>query len=232
MLIDAIRAGTVDVLSQESWQGQEQAALLAGMLELQSASSRLVELLESPRAEVGVASAWALRKVAVPETISAISDKVLRQTERRRQVNDPSLDTQVGHLCEALGVLKAGNAVPLLVRYIPKDPRMGERSRCAAIEALGRIKEGHRNADLEDAFRDRIKDFSDVDPELDLVKEKCAVALAHMKAVDLAPELRTCAVKSVWVSVGGRVEVDREGIDGRRIAASEAAESIVRQLVS
>lgn len=188
--IDAIRTSTIDVLSREAWQGQEQAALLAGMLKYQRASSRLVELLESPRAEVGVSSAWALRKVAVPETRLAITDKVQRQTQRRRKVDDPSLDTQVAHLCEALGILKSEESLPLLVQYIPKDPLMGVRSRCAAIWALGVIKEGKRDTELEDAFNDRIRDFSDVDPELDLVKEQCAVALARMKAADQAPGMR------------------------------------------
>ena len=193
VLIETIRTRVNDLLSQEAWQGQEQAALLAGMLKYQSASSRLIELLESPRAEVGIASAWALRKVAVPETIPAIVDKVARQTERRRHVNEPSLDEQVAHLCEALGVLKADNAVSLLARYIPKDLHMGEKSRCAAIWALGLIKETKSDAEIEVSLRDRIRDFSDVDPELDSVKEKCAVSLARMKAVELATEMRGMA---------------------------------------
>ena len=200
VLIEAIRTSVNELLSQESWQGQEQAALLAGLLDHQPASSRLIELLESPRAEVGISSAWALRRVAVAETIPAIVDKISRQTERRRQVNEPPLDVQVAHLCEALGVLKADDAVPLLERYIPKDPFMGENSRCAAIWALGLIKEAKRDADLEDQLRARIRDFSDVDPELDSVKEKCAVTLARMKAVDLAPEIRGVAESDAIVT--------------------------------
>ena len=192
-LIEAIRASINDLLSQEAWQGQEQAALLAGMLKHQPASSRLVELLESPRAEVNISSAWALRKVAVPETIPAIVDKVTRQTERRKQVTEPTLDEQVAHLCEALGVLKASEAESLLVRYIPKDPFMGEKSRCAAVWALGLIKQDTRDTELEDKLRDRIRDFSDVDPEIDSVKEKCAITLARMKAVDQAPQLQGIA---------------------------------------
>ena len=163
------------------------------MLKHQPASSRLVELLESPRAEVNISSAWALRKVAVPETIPAIVDKVTRQTERRKQVTEPTLDEQVAHLCEALGVLKASEAESLLVRYIPKDPFMGEKSRCAAVWALGLIKQDTRDTELEDKLRDRIRDFSDVDPEIDSVKEKCAITLARMKAVDQAPQLQGIA---------------------------------------
>jgi HEAT repeat protein len=193
VIAEVIRTIVVEQMAQDTWQGQEQAALLAGMLELKPAAGRLVELLESPRAEVGIASAWALRKVAVPETSAAIIDKFKRQSVRRTQVSDPKIDEQVAHLCEALGVLKADDAVPDLVRYIPKNPLMGESSRCAAIWALGQIKEGKRDEALENAFNNRIRDFSDVDPELDSVKEKSAIALARMKAVDLAPEIRSIA---------------------------------------
>ncbi len=203
-LIESIRTIINNLLVQETWQGQEQAALLAGMLKHQPASSRLVELLESPRAEVGISSAWALRKVAVPETIPAIIDKVSRQTERRRHVSEPPLDEQVAHLCEALGVLKANDAESLLVRYIPKDPFMGEKSRCAAVSALGLIKQEKRDSELEDKLRDRIRDFSDVDPELDTVKEKCAVTLARMKAVELAPQLRGIAQSD---AIGTRLSI-------------------------
>ena len=189
-LVEAIRASAMKLLSEEAWQGQEQAALLIGTLEHQPAAGRLAELLESPRAEVGIAAAWALRKIAVLESIPAIMDKLGRQTERRKQVSEPALDKQVAHLCEALGVLKADDAVPLLARYIPKDPLMGETSRCAAIWALGRIKEGKLDAELEDAFDKRIRDFSDVDPEFDSIKEKSAIALARMKAVDTVSELK------------------------------------------
>lgn len=189
-LVEAIHASAMDVLSQEAWQGQEQAALLLGSLEHQPAAGRLAELLDSPRAEVGISTAWALRKIASEESIPAIIDKVGRQTERRKQVSDPMIDVQVTHLCEALGVLKAEGAIPLLKQYVPKSSVLGERSRCAAILAIGLIKEGQRDADLENAFSDRINDFSDTKPESDLIKEKCAISLARMKAVDYATEMK------------------------------------------
>lgn len=188
--IEAIQTSVMELLTQDAWQGQEQAALLAGMLKYQPASGRLVELLESPRGEVGVASAWALRKVAVPATVPALVDKLHRQTDRRREVTDPFLDDQVAHLCEALGVLKADDATPLLVRYIPKNPLMGERSRCAAIWAVGLIKEQSHDVEIENALMDRVRDFSDVDPELDSIKEKSAISLGRMKAVDQATPLK------------------------------------------
>lgn len=186
----AIRTGAMQSLAQDAWQGQEQAALLSGMLAHQPAANRVVELLESTRAEVSISAAWALQKIAVPETIPALIDKGQRQTDRRKRESDPSLDDQVAHLFEALGVLKADAAVPLLTQYIPKDSIMGERSRGAAIWALGLIKAGKRDAELESALMDRINDFSDIKPESDLIKQMSAITLARMNAVDEAPQLR------------------------------------------
>lgn len=185
-----IRQAAIETLAGDRWQGQEQAALLLGALEHQPAANRLVELLESPRTEVGNAAAWGLRKVAVPETIPALIDKAQRQTVRRRQMIDPTIDPQVAHLCEALGVLKANDAVPLLTQYIPKNPIMGERSRSSAIWALGLIKEGQRDAELEEALIDRITDFDEQKTESDLVKQTCMVTLVRMNVADAAPMLR------------------------------------------
>lgn len=198
-IIETIRTSIMTMLSQEAWQGHEQAALLAGTLNHQPAAGRLVELLDSPRPEVRVATAWALRKVAVPETIPGIIDKVRKQTDRRKQVNEPLLDEQVTHLCEALGVLKADAAQPLLMEYIPKSAAMGESSRCAAIWALGLINEDRRDEQLETALFGRIRDFSDTNPEDDSIKEKSALALARMKAVDQAAGIKGIALNYKFV---------------------------------
>lgn len=191
-----IRQAAMEILSGDRWQGQEQAALLLGALKHQPAAARLVELLESPRQEVLVIAAWALRKVAVAETVPALIDKATRQTEIRKRADEPGLDEQVVHLCEALGVLRADDAVPLLTQYIPKNQLMGERSRSAAIWALGLIKEGKRDAELESALSDRINDFDDVKPESDFVKQLCAITLVRMNAVEQAPGMRGIVVSS------------------------------------
>lgn len=186
----AIRDAAQSILAGDRWQGQEQAALLLGALEHKPAAARLVELLESPRPEVAVIAAWALRKVAVPETIPALIDKAARQTERRKQERLPEIELQVAHLFEALGVLQATDAMPLLMEYVPKQHSTGGRSRGAAVWAIGRLKAGARDAELENTFVERINDFDDKFPELVPVKQMCAVALARMNAVDQAPMLR------------------------------------------
>jgi HEAT repeat protein len=189
---EPIHKGAMQVLAGDLWQGQEQAALLLGMGDYELAAARLVELLESPRDEVLITAAWSLRKLAVPETVPAIIDKAKRQTEMRKSgvKNDSAVSLQIILLFEALGVLKAAEALPLLLEYVPKQQLLGERPRGAAIWAIGLIHEGTRNAQIEEAFSDRIRDFNDVRPESLFVKQMSVIALARMNAVDLAPMLR------------------------------------------
>ncbi|MFN0056148.1 MAG: hypothetical protein ACKV0T_28710 [Planctomycetales bacterium] len=154
-----VRTAAMDILSGDGWRGQEQASLLLGALEHKPAAARFVELLESTRPEVMVASAWGLRKVAVPETLPAALDKAKRQTAWRLE-NGPGLelDQQVGHLFELLGLLKYAAAEELFVRYIPKEVILGQYSRGAAIWALGHLREGVADEPLAVRLADRLTD--------------------------------------------------------------------------
>ena len=185
---DSICGGAFQVLAGNRW--QTESVLLLGELEYKPAANRLVELLESPRPEVMVAAAWALRKVAAPETIPALIDKASRQTEHRKHETTPGLDEQVAHLFEGLGVLKAMDAAPVMRQYIPKEHYIGDHSRGAAIWAIGRLKEGTRDSRLEDELSERIRDFADKQPETPRVKRMCVIALARMNAADQSPLLR------------------------------------------
>ena len=68
----AVRETATHTLDQQSWRGLEQAALLMGALNHKPSNLRLIKLLESPREEVRIASAWALRKLAVAATLPAM----------------------------------------------------------------------------------------------------------------------------------------------------------------
>ena len=183
---DPVRNTAMQVLDGDRWQGQEQAAILLGFLEHGPAANRLIELLDSPKTVVAVTAAWALRKLASPDTVPQLLEKARERTEQRQSGTQPGLDDQVAHLFEALGVMQVTDAAPLLMQYFPKHPAMGVRSRAAAIWAIGRIHEGKRNSEVEDALTSRITDFADKPPELSTVKEMSAIALARMKAVDQA----------------------------------------------
>ena len=178
----SIREGTSAVLAKDSWRGQEQATLLLAALDHKPAAGRLVELLESPRDEVLISAAWGVRKLAVPESLPAILDKAVRQTEfRKTSVPRPSLDVQVAHLCEALGLMKYAPAKALLRRYVPKDMTMGERSRSAAIWALGHLHAGQPDEELAKLLFERLTDPSLFPPEMDSVRNMSVVSMARMK---------------------------------------------------
>lgn len=169
---------------------QREAALLLGIVDHKPAANRLVELLEAENPDVMICAAWALRKLAVPETSVPMLDKAKRQTERRRQENIAGLDEQVAHLFEALGVMKVAEAEPVLRLYVPKDFYSGDRSRGAAIWALGRLKEGVRDEELENELAGRLLDFADQQPEKSLIKQMSVVALVRMKSVEEVDLLR------------------------------------------
>ncbi len=191
-LKEPVYNGAMQILAGDSWQGQEQAAIILGLGDYEPSAPRLVELLESPRDEVLTTAAWSLRKLALPETAPAILDKAKRQTELRRTglANDVAVSLQITLLFEALGVLKVSDAVPLLLEYVPNQQLLGDRPRGAAIWAIGSIHEGTRNAMIEEALIDRITDFNDLKPESFFVKQMCLIALARMNAVDHGPMLR------------------------------------------
>src|SRR5262249_23228881 len=132
-----VRQAAGEMLAQDRWRGQEQAALLLTVLNEKSTASRLVALLESPRPEVGIASAWGLKQLALPETLPAIFDKARRQTELPQNLEAaPDIDRQTAHLFEAMGRMRYALADSLLREYIPKGIskvyKMGELSRCSA----------------------------------------------------------------------------------------------------
>lgn len=193
-LEEPIRQAAVGVLAKDGWRGQEQAALLLGALDHEPAADRLVELLECPRMEVTVACAWALRKIAVPETLPGILDKATRQTDQRRKRWDgPLLDFQVAHLCEALGLMNYAPAEELLRRYIPKDYSMGELSRGAAIWALGRLHAGVPDEPLAELLAARVTDPApppSEPSEMMRVRVMGTVTIVRMRAVSQLPRLR------------------------------------------
>ncbi|RPI86875.1 MAG: HEAT repeat domain-containing protein, partial [Planctomycetaceae bacterium] len=120
-LVSAIWGATSDVLGRDGWRGQEQAALLVGQHRYQPASPRLLELQSVPRAEARVAAAWALRRVAVPETCAPILARARQLTDQRMTGPAPDqVDEQVGHLFEALAMMSYWQAESLWRQYVPK----------------------------------------------------------------------------------------------------------------
>ena len=193
-LSQPIREAAMQELAREGWRGQEQAALLLAALDHKSAAGQLVKLLESKRPEVMVAAAWGLRRLEVRETLPALLDKATRQTALRPTAESAALDMQVAHLFEAFGRMKYAPAEPLMLLYVPKPPigkTMGTFSRGSALWALGWLHEGTPDNSLADQLIARVIDPGTLPPELDMVRQVSAVALARMKAVSQVETLRT-----------------------------------------
>jgi HEAT repeat protein len=192
-LNDAVRESATQVLAGDSWRGQEQAALLLGSLDHEPAAGRLLELLNAERSEVLVAAAWALKQLAIAETLPALLEHAQRQTDARRSGQDRAgLDLQIAHLFEAFGLMNFSPAEPLLRTYVPKDLVNGYYSRGAAVWSLGWLHAGHPDEDLAVQLVERLNDFGPppIPPELDIVWHMSAVTLGRMRAESQLPALR------------------------------------------
>lgn len=190
-LDDAIRDNALDVLSRESWRGQEQAALLLGALDHKPSASRLIELLKSTRPEVMIASAWSLRMLAVPETLPEILAHARHQsTERLAGRGTEGLDEQVAHLFEAMTLMDYAPCEELLREYVPKVFANGYYSRGAAIWGLGHFHKGTPDEELAAQLVERMNDIASMPPDLDIVFRMSALSLGRMQAESQLPALR------------------------------------------
>lgn len=189
--LDAIvRSSATRMLAGDRWRGLEQAALLLAALDHKPVAARLAVLLDFDRPEVGIAAAWGLKTLAVPETLPAMLDKAERNTELRLKSGPVrGLDEQTAQLNEAFGKMTFRPAEPLLRRYIPKNLVMGNYSRSAAIWSLGLLHAGVVDEGLAAELLGRATDTG-VPPEFPLVREMAAIAIGRMHATEQAEGLR------------------------------------------
>ena len=113
-LAESVRTGALHMLMSGGPRGFEQAAMVLRPLKHQPAAERLLVLLGDEHEEVGIAAAWALRRLAVASTAERIFQRVRAATQngqkkppRSTMANfDPVGATfrQMEHLIEALGV--------------------------------------------------------------------------------------------------------------------------------
>lgn len=186
---ETVRNAATQALASDSWRSQEQAALLIGALAHKAAASRLLTLLESARPEVMTSSAWALRKLAIPETGPQLLDKAERQT-RKPSGDLLAVDQQLAHLFEGLTAINHRPAMPLMREYVPKFPIRGELSRSAAVWGLGHMLQGTPDEPLAELMMGRLKELGGMPPEYVLVQVMCAVSIARMKANSQIPAMK------------------------------------------
>lgn len=202
-----IREAAIAALAGDDWRGQEQASLLLAALDRKEVAPRLVELLHSDRDEVMIASAWALRKVAVLETAPAMVTR-LRELSQPFSDHDLGITHQIAHLSEAIAVLKYRPALDVLRIYIPKTVQYHEIARAGAIYAIGVLYEDAAKAvptepppaggaaaelldpqalndeaiasQLADQLMGRVREASGMPPEFPEVRRTSAIAIGRM----------------------------------------------------
>ncbi|MFO0936804.1 MAG: HEAT repeat domain-containing protein [Gemmataceae bacterium] len=204
----AVMESLVAPLNGTDWRGQEQAALLAAQIGNTKVTKRLVELLASPRPETFKASAWALQKLAVRETLPAVLEHVMmRQKQLPVTMSTPGLenatgddvDVQLSYLIQFLGQARykpADETLRLFVprfsgnRDMPRFSSMKPEARAAAIWALGYLYENQTDADLAAKILERLTGDPGMGRDDERVRRMAAVAMVRMKNSDALTGLK------------------------------------------
>jgi len=210
-LRDVVIAEATRALATNDWRAQEPAALLVGQLGHRPAARRLVELLQADRPEPAIASAWALRVLAVPDTLPAVLDHVrLRHGQLKGNGNNAGLrgftpeqlDAQLTQLVQFFGASKFkpadGELRSLFPRFLrpgmpPAFNPVGPETRAAAIWALGHLHAGDPAAELVGPIEERLTGDGAMGRDDERVRRMAAIALARLKAKASVAAVRTDA---------------------------------------
>lgn len=170
------------IFAGDEWRGLEQVARLYGTIDYEPAADRLVDLLKHPRTEVFVTAGWALRELAVPATLPAMSAFIISRNGEKITTADNVCFT---YLFEAFGQAKYSDAIPILRSFVPKGSGRQPLSRSAAIWALGHLFENDPPVELVQQFGSLLASAAKYPPSEDAeVGIAAAVSLGRMNALD------------------------------------------------
>ncbi|MEM6692582.1 MAG: hypothetical protein AAF664_24345, partial [Planctomycetota bacterium] len=182
------------VLNAEKWEGCEQACVVLAKLDHKPSGVRMVELLSHSRAEVQVASAWALTQLRIedrlPDMLEYTQSILERISSGELSTIDPWVTLPVAHLFIGMGDQKYEPATPVLLKYARKRLELGVYARPAAAWALGMIHESAGPPDVTQELLGRLNDRDPLAPELDEMRHMCAISLGRMDAKRALPSLR------------------------------------------
>jgi len=194
-LTEVVREVSVQTLASDDWRALEQSAIILGALDHELAGPRFVELLNHRRPEVQSASAWALRRLHIPELFPAMLQHAQEQFDKVA-VNDGanySADFQISQIMQTFGVAGYREAEPLMRKLVPKSWNQHGEARPGGIWSLGYFYEKQAPSDLAPLLADRLADDSSLTPERSELRAICAVSLGRMRAESALPVLRKFA---------------------------------------
>ena len=194
-----LRAGIVALSSDtlaanpEDWQGIEQSLLLLGQLRAAEFSDRCVPLLEHPRDEVMVTSAWLMH--LYPD--AAVRDAVRKQLMLNEEMlKNPALvyaegkiGLQSSYLIQYAGLERLQDLQAFLEPNFSKSAPGGLFKRTAAMWTLGLFHENDPDHDIAKSFLGRVADRAGLMPEHEMVRGMSAIALGLMRAKSAVPGL-------------------------------------------
>lgn len=213
---EAVAAVVLGVLADPpGWRSAEQAALVAGHIELESAGEALVALMDHPRPEARLAVLDALRRIEVAQTLPAMLERARALTDQWPSPDDPddpdagvtpesvaALDSELPQLFQAFGAMRYAPADSLLRRYVPKSQAFGSESRAAAVFALGKIFEGEGDPSLARDLQGRLADATGLEPEVTPVRRMAAITLGRLDAEAHLATLRRFAEEEANGEIG------------------------------
>ncbi|GEM_PF-3412031 len=190
-------------------QTQMQSMLILGRLKIQAVIAPAARLLHSRSDRVVLAAVIALRRLHASQEAAAVyhlaagilnnefelKKKYIKKAVKaglpgEAQTHIPYIvprGTQVRLQSQAmsqafcmLGQLKYRKAIPTLVRLIPQFGPYSNRSREAAIWAIGKIDIHHPNPVIARKLLARLNDAFSLPPEVDGVRAMSAISLARM----------------------------------------------------
>ena len=184
-VISAMQAAIVS----DQWRMQEQAMHIAVALDQTQVAVDIIDLLDSQRNEVIATSGWALRRLAVTDTLDPILKyceglQVAFEGEKLPYDTMHSINEQFAHLFQMFGQMKYAKSMPLMYRFIRKNQLIRFRVRASATWAAGLIYEGDLQGDpkLEKILLERLNDDAPMPPEDDLVKRMASISLARIES--------------------------------------------------
>lgn len=196
-------------LSGGQWRESEQAAILAGDLNIAALAPKLMMLIGVERAEVRLAAVTALRQLNLAESLPGLFARAEVLTNAAAEsAKDPERFTAEGEelaqLLVAFAQQRYAPSVDLLRKYIPKRSKFHTLSREAAFYALGKILESKPSPELAVQLLARAEDNVPIDPEAANVRRAAIIALARMNARETLPALRDIyEAENTIVTAGG-----------------------------
>jgi HEAT repeat protein len=179
-LSEPIKQAALNVLKQSSWEGQEQAAIVLGKLDVKTAANDLFAVLKNAdREEARVAASAALRWLDLTdmrEPLFAYSKTLFNGM--KKDLNSKHAN-ELAQLIQWFGAIQYEPATDFFIEFIPKNI-CPSQAREAAVWAIGKLGSNPTTRKLTNKLLARVKDANEMNPESPDVQIAAMVTLVRL----------------------------------------------------